>query len=148
MGDELYLEPNRRAQIVVLLTIVLAALLFASLDPLIKYITPSQSAASDEIKAGATLLLLLNICVNAIAIALSLIWIIYWCRIGYRSLRSGSYPPPGTIVIIRTRVRTGKQALINGWSAILFAAVMLLLCALLFYKEWLLTKLLLATNAF
>ena len=148
MGDELYLEPNRRVQIVVLLIFIVAALLLASLDPLIKYITPSQSAPLEEMKAGATLLLLLNISVNAVAIALSLIWIIYWCRIGYRSLRSGSYPPPGTIVIIRTRVRTGKQALINGWSAIIFAAFMVLLSALLFYKEWLLTKLLLATNAF
>jgi hypothetical protein len=38
---------------------------------------------------------------------------------GYRIIRSGSFPPPGSKLIRPPRIETGKTALLRGWVAIL-----------------------------
>ena len=133
MGDELYIEPNRKTQIIVLLVIIFAALIIASIELMVSYLTPSLTAPLEELEAGARLLLLLALCVNVAGVVLSVIWVVYFARIGYRTFKFGNYPPPGAIIVFRTKVRTGKEAVISGWLSILFAVMMLLPVALLVY---------------
>ena len=140
MGDELYLEPNRKAQIIVFLMFVLAAAILALLEPTINRITPSQSAPLEELEAGARLLTLLALGTFVIGFIVSLIWVAYFGRLGYRALKLGSYPPPGTIVVFRTRVCTGKQAVLAGYLSISFAVFIGLFAVLMGYATWLLTS--------
>ena len=145
MVDDLYIEPNRRAQIIVFFVIILVALLFASLSPIVNYLTPSQSAPLEELEAGARLLTLLALGANILGFIISLFWAVYFARKGYRTLKLGSYPPSGTIVVRRTKILTGRQAIRAGYLSISFAVLMALFTLLIGYKIWLLTKLWLLT---
>ena len=145
MEGDLYIEPNRRAQIIVFFVITLAALLLASLSPIVNYLTPSQSAPLEEMEAGARLLTLLALGATIFWFIISLFWVVYFGRKGCRTLKLGSYPPPGTIVVRRTKIRTGRQAISAGYFSISFAVLMGLFTLLIGYKIWLLTKLWLLT---
>ena len=138
MGDEPYVEPNRKVQIIVLLIFVLVGAMVALLEPMIDRITPSQSAPLEELEAGARLLGLLALCACVIGFLVSLLWVAYFGRLGYRTLKLGSYPPPGTIVVFRTRVRTGKRAVLSGYLSISLAVLTGLFAVLMFYGIWLL----------
>ena len=124
MVDDLYLEPNRKAQIFFLVTIIIAAILYASLDPIINSLTPSSNSPLEELEAGAKFLNLLALSTNIIWIIISLFWVGYFSRKAYRTLKFGSYPPSGTIVIRRIKIQTGRQAIIAGYLCILFAVLM------------------------
>jgi hypothetical protein len=141
MGDELYLEPNRRAQIIVLLQFVVGALLLVSVYPIINYLTPSPRASLEELEAETRLLRLLTLGIVVIAFIISLFWVRYFGRLGYRALKLEIYPPPGTIVVRRTRVRTGKQAVLAGYLSISFAVLIgLFIAALIGYEIWFFTS--------
>jgi hypothetical protein len=140
MGDESYLEPNRKAQYIVLLMLVLFAVIVALFEPMIHRITPSTSAPLEELEAGGKLLVLLALGTFVVAIAVSIFWAAYFARLGYRTLKVGSYPPPGTIVVFRTRIRTGKLAVLSGYLSIAFAALLVAPMVLLGYATWLLTS--------
>ena len=139
MVDDLYIEPNRRAQIIVFFVIILAALLFASLSPIVNYLTPSQSAPLEELEAGARHLSLLALGTNIVGFIVSLLWVVYFGRKGYRTLKYGSYPPSGTIVVRRTKILTGRQAIRAGYLSISFAVLMGLFTLLIGYTIWLFT---------
>lgn len=138
MVGELYVEPNRRAQIIFLLMIIVAGFMLASNDSIINYLAPSRNAPVEEIRSETRLLLLLAISVNFVAFALSLAWTAYVSRLGYRALKLGSFPPPGTIVVFRTRVLTGKQAALTGYLCIMVAVFSGAFAVLMGYATWLL----------
>ena len=50
---------------------------------------------------------------------IGLLWVVYFARIGQQSLRTGVYPPTGTVVVRRTRIRTGKEAVVLGYLSIM-----------------------------
>ncbi|MEQ1589662.1 MAG: hypothetical protein ABL902_04835 [Gallionella sp.] len=142
MVDELYLEPSRKAQIVFLLVIILAALLFASINPFIDYLTPSQGASSEDLKAGARLLASLALVPQVIVFLIMLFWAAYFGRRGYRTIKFGIFPPVGSIVIWRTKIRTGEQANLEGRTSIFMAVCWGLFALLEIFKIWSLAKLL------
>jgi hypothetical protein len=92
-----------------------------------------------ELEADARVLLLLTLGTAAVGFVLSVGWIAYFARLGYRTLRLRSYPPPGTVVVFRTRIRSGREAMLAAYASIAFAAVMVLPLVLLSYLTWLLT---------
>jgi hypothetical protein len=61
----------------------------------------------------------------------------YLARLSYRILHFGKYPPPGSVVFFRTRVYTGKQAVITGYVFILASAVVAANAFLTGYVIWL-----------
>ncbi len=138
MGEELYLEPNRKVQILVLIMFVLVAAILALLEPTINRLAPSQNAPLDELAAGVRVLVLFALGILVVGFTISLIWVAYFGRLGYRALKLGSYPPPGTIVIFRTRVQTGKLAVLAGSLTILCAVLAGLVAVLMVYAAWLL----------
>ena len=145
MVDDLYIEPNRRAQIIVFFVIILAVLLSASLSPIVNYLTPSESASLEEWEASARFLTLLALGANIFGFIISFFWAVYFGRKGYRTLKLGSYPPSGTIVVRRSKIRTGRQAIHAGYLSISFTVLMGLFTLLIGYKIWLLTELWLLT---
>ena len=147
MGDATYIEPNRKAQLVVLAIIILGVLLLISIDPLINYLMPSQSASLEEIKASNRIFFALNTCATLIGLTACLFWAYRFFRIGHRSRKIGSYPPPDAIVIFRTRMRTGKHALAAAWGATIYGIFMVLFACLLIYRQSLLYKLFVVANA-
>jgi hypothetical protein len=137
MGDESYLEANRKAQFIVLLTFLSVVVIVVSLEPLLYRVVPSISASLEGIEASGRLLLLLALVSHVASFALSLFWIVHLVHAGYRTLKLGSYPPPGTMVVFRTRVRTGKEAAVSGYLSIAFAVLMIAPIALTAYVTWL-----------
>ncbi len=136
MADDLYLEPNRKAQIIFVLVIILGILLFVSVDPILHYLTPSQGAPLEDMKAGVRQLNFLGLGVTTIGLIIQLFWVSYFGRQGFRTLKQGRYPPADTIVIRRTRIRTGKYANLAGYLSIAFAILMGLLAIQIGYILW------------
>jgi hypothetical protein len=145
MVDDLYLEPSRKAQTIFLLVIIFAALLFAAINPIINYLTPSQSAPLNELETSARLLTLLALGSHILTFFILLLFGAHFGRRGYRALKQGSYPPSGTIVIWRTKIRTGRQAILDGYSSIALGVFWGALALFEVYKIWLLAKLWLFT---
>ena len=137
MTDELYLEPNRRAQVVLLVLLIVGGLSIALIEPLFAYLTPGKSATLEESEGGGRSLMLVSMGTFFVFVILSVLWAAYFARLGYRALKSGSFPPPGTMVIARTRVRTGRVALISGWLSISLGVLFSVSAALLGYFIWL-----------
>lgn len=138
MGNGSYLEANRKAQLVVLLTFLFVVVIVVSLEPLLYRVMPSFSASLEGIGTSGGLLLLLTLVSHVVSFALSLFWIAHLVHVGYRTLKLGSYPPPGTMVVFRTRIRTGKQAEVSGYLSFALAALMIAPIALTAYVTWLL----------
>ena len=120
--------------------LILFAVMVASFEPIIHRIAPNTSAPLEELEAGGRLLVVLALGTLLVTIAVGLFWIAYFVRLGYRTLKLKSYPPPGTIVIFRTRIRTGQQAAISGYLSIAFAALIVALLVLAGHATWLLTS--------
>lgn len=137
MNDESYLQPSRKAQIIVLVVLILMALIVASLEPVLKHVTPGKSATLEELEGGARLLAILGLVTFSVACVVALTGAGYFARLGYRAMKLGSFPPPGTIVVVRTRIRTGKQVLLSGWLSILFGVLMIAPAVILGYLTWL-----------
>ena len=56
-------------------------------------------------------------------LVLSVVLSPYLWRLGIGAISMSRYPPPGTLVVIRTRVMTGRFAQIQGWAALLLAVL-------------------------
>ena len=145
MGEDLYLEPNRKAQINLFLIIIFAALLYLSIDPIVNYLTPSPNASLEELQVGARRISFLGICVRVLNFIIALYWAADSGRKGYLTLKLGTYPPPGTTVVRRTKILTGKQAVHQGYISILFAVLCTSLTILSGFTVWLSIKIWLLT---
>ena len=60
MADQLHLEPNRRAQVVLLLLLVVGGLIIALGEPLFDYLTPGKSATMEESESAGRSLMLVS----------------------------------------------------------------------------------------
>ena len=143
MGDELYLEPNRKAQVIALLFlafVVIIATIPTFIEPTIDHIVPGRNASSEELETRIRLLVPIVFGTLAANLVISLLGVGYFCRLGYRALKFGSFPPPGTMVVFRTRIQTGKLAVIAGCLTILCGVILGLLAVLTVYAAWLLIR--------
>jgi hypothetical protein len=119
--------------------VVLVVTLVAIVELSIDRITLSPNASVQELRAGTRLMTVLVLGMLVVGFIASLFWVTYFSRIGYRALTLGMFPPPGTIVVRRTLVRTGRSAAFAGYGAITFAFLMGLFAILLAYGTWELT---------
>ena len=137
MAEDLYREPNRKAQLTTLVVAATFAIVVLSLEPLAQRLLPAPDASLEEIEAGATLLKILADSIILIAIPFGVLWVGYYVHLGYSTLKHGIYPPPGTIVLARTRVRSGRQASVTGYVLVVFAALIMAGLVLAGYGLWL-----------
>ena len=134
--EDLYLEPNREARKTAILCFAAFALFMVSLIAWIQQQVPAPNASTKEIETFlefvASFALLFTIASSPIA----LLSAFYFFRIGQQTLRTGVYPPTGTTVIRRTRLRTGKQAFALGYLSIAFSVLLLASFALVGVGTW------------
>ena len=138
MAGDSYVDPDRKAQIIVLLLLLLAAAALALNEPMANWITPSDTAPLEKQEAGARLLIMVALGTSVVAFGLGVFCVAYFVRLGYRALKLRIFPPPGTMVIVRTRVRSDKDAMLMGLGSILFAVAALFPVTLVSYAIWLL----------
>lgn len=141
IGEELYLEPNRKAQVILLLVLLLlfmlTLLLPTSRDAMIDHFAPRQDAPLEEIISQTRVLLTLTISALLVIFAFFLASAAYFARRSYRILKLGSYPLPGSVVFFRTRVYTGKRAVLVGYLFIFLSALMVAHSFMTGYAIWL-----------
>ena len=58
-----------------------------------------------------------------VAICLAVLCSYYIGHMGFRAITSGEFPPPGALVIQRTKVRFGWRARLAGWVSIALALI-------------------------
>ena len=140
MDDERYAEPSKKAQFVLLAILVLVALVVASLEPTITRLAPSSSASQREFDSGIRELTLIGLGTLVVAFIASVWGVTYFGRLGFRALKLRTFPPPGTIVVRRTRIRTGAQATLAAYCALAFAGLLSVLTILDAYVAWVLAS--------
>jgi hypothetical protein len=140
VDSERYVEPSRKAQIVLLAILVLVALVAASIEPTITRLAPSPSAPQQEVDSGIRELTLVGLGTLVVAFIASVWGVTYFVRLGFRALKLRTFPPPGTIVLRRTRIRTGAQATLAAYHALAFAGLLSVLTILSAYVAWVLAS--------
>lgn len=121
MSEALYIEPNRKARYFMWFTVILFVGLRLLLEPIDDYFTPAQDSSLEDKEASLILSYKFLIGVFFIELILGIIWAIYCGYLGYRTLMLRRFPPSGLIVVFRTQIRTGKQAIKAGCFSILYA---------------------------
>jgi hypothetical protein len=135
-----YIQANLKARIVsfgyIVFMILIAMLLMYGLDDAI----PQENASQDELRQStASLGQQINIfAVFTLIHAIFFCW--YFVRLANSSIRTGKFPPPGTWVIVRTKIRTGKSALVSAYASYFLAVFMWLPVAIPVYLKWILGK--------
>ena len=140
MDDERYVEPSKKAQFVLLGILLLFALIVASLEPTIARLTPPSSASQRELDSAVREITLIGLGTVVVACVTAVWGVTYFARLGFRALKLRTYPPPGTIVVRRTRIRTGAQATLYGYHALAFAGLLSAFTILSAYGAWVLAS--------
>ena len=134
--EDLYLEPNLKARKTAILCFAAFAVLMVSLIAWIQPQVPAPNASTEEIEAFLEFVVSFAIVFTIASSPIVLLSALYFARIGQQTLRTGVYPPTGTTVIRRTRIRTGKQAVALGYLSIAFSVLLLASFALVGVGAW------------
>jgi len=117
----LYLTPSRKAQVLLLLVTLFGFFIFAITQWLSGLPLPASGASREAldnyahtVSRGTEILL-------GASIIFAAVWSYYMGRMGIKGLACREFPPPGTSVILKTRIRTGAFAVLSSWLAILIA---------------------------
>jgi hypothetical protein len=131
--SERYLEPSRKARITLAVIAVFGLAMPVSAKLITNHLMPGQGASLKELEAAANLFGILARVTIVLAFGLMLAAAAYSGRLGYRSIKHGIFPPPGTAVVRRTLIRTGKQAYQQGYLMLLLAGAFALCAAFTIY---------------
>lgn len=139
-GDDQYIQANGNARLVlagyVALMLLIAFLLLYGLDRATPPENVSQKVLDQSIESLDQLfnILLIITLIHAVFFC----W--YFVRLATNSIRTGKFPPPGTWVIVKTKIRIGKRALVSAYATYFLAVFMWLPVAIPLYLKWLLEK--------
>ena len=133
MNGERFIEANRVAQAILVAVLLIGIAIFASKELLVNRWLPGAGATLEELTQF--LIASLVFCVSA-----AMFWSFYFGRMGFRAIASGEFPPPGTLVVRRTKVRFGLIARVSAWLSIAFALISWLPVALLAYVLYLVER--------
>ncbi|MCP3673468.1 MAG: hypothetical protein GY829_03200 [Gammaproteobacteria bacterium] len=114
MSDTKYIEASWTARFILIALVSIAIIsYFWSIELGTSELASEQRTLQQLEESNARLdrtNVILEIIISVLFLAIS----IYFMQIGIRSLKSGQYPPPGSRVIVKTKVVTGKSALGNA----------------------------------
>ena len=140
-NDEgLFIQANWKARLVLTGYVLLMLLIAISLIYEFDRATPPEDALQKEFhRSIESLRHLINI-----LLVITLIHAVFFCwyfvRLANNSIRAGKFPPPGTWVIVRTEIRTGKRALVSAYATYFLAVFIWLPVAMPVYLKWILEK--------
>ncbi len=127
MNNERFIEANRTAQIT---AIVVAAIAILAASPWLGNLPMSDEEAAQVWER-------FHVAIVGACVGLAILWSLYFGRIGFSTLATGEFPPPGTLVVRRTKVRFGSVARLAGWLCIGFVLMIWLFVALMAYAVYL-----------
>jgi len=127
VNDERFIEANRTAQVI---AVVLVAITLFAASEWLENLPMSDAEATRTWER-------FHVVGFGVSVAVAFLWSYYFGRIGFRALASGEFPPPGTLVMRRTKVRFGSLARVSGLLSIALAVMMWLLVALMAYAVYL-----------
>jgi len=130
VNDERFIEASRVAQAIVLAMIVAGVGFFAASAWLANHWIPDGGASLEEIARIGERFLVASLGFGIVAAAC---WSFYFGRIGFRAIANGEFPPPGTLVVRRTKVKFGSTARVSGWLSIALAIIVWLPLAIAVY---------------
>ncbi len=119
MSEELYHEPNRKAQIRNFYFFAFCIAFPVLIKFLLPNIAPGSNATAEEREIFMVFLKYFMIGIYVIYVIYLLHLAISMFRMGYCSLKLERYPPPDAILPFRARIYKGKQAI--SWSYISIA---------------------------
>jgi hypothetical protein len=140
MNQERYIPASRTAQILLLIMVIIGFLIFAVIHWLSGLPMPPPGSASAALDGYVHTVKQATWILFAVSIPISAAWSYYMARMGYRGLVSKEFPPPGTLVVTRTRIRTGRTAVFSSWLAIVMAVVFWSPVVILWYSLFLIDK--------
>ena len=121
MSEAQYIEPNQKARIFMWFSIILFMGLNFLILPISDYLSPSQYASINEREENTRLAFKLFFGGYSLQLILVGFWAIYFGGLGYRTLKFKNFPPPDSIMFIRSHLLTGKKAIKAGYLSIIFA---------------------------
>jgi hypothetical protein len=138
MTDSLYVEPNRKVQIILVLTIIAAGFVFASVDTILIHFRPTANASKEDIEIWTSQLSFLLFGMLIVFLVVQICCICYLVCQGFRTLKQSRYPPIGAVVVWRTRVRSARAAKIMGFLTIGFSIALAFTAIQVCYVFWIL----------
>ncbi len=120
-----YIEPSSRARWILAALVglmVLAYLAFQRL--LIGDFSPTENPTDLDVQSLTDALILTTGTTALVSFCISIAATAYLWRLGRRALSSSQFPPPGTLVVKRTRIARGKLAKIEAWLSILLGGIL------------------------
>lgn len=132
-----FLEASQNAKriAVVLLILVIAAGFL--LIPWVGSMDPGDEASMDELARAMQDVKFAGRVIVGSTLLLWAIGAVYFVRLGYRTRKFGQYPPPGTMVFRRTRIRRDADARLIGGLCYGVAIIALIPVAVAAYTQFL-----------
>ena len=140
VDQERYIEANRTAQILLVALVIIGIIIFAISMWLSGIPVPPEGAGRVLLDRYADSVLLGTWTLLVISVPFSAVWSFYLARMGVKGLACGEFPPPGTLVALRTKVKVGIMARVSNWLALAMAIAFWLPVSILVYSLYLIGK--------
>jgi hypothetical protein len=141
MENDGYVEPSTSARVLLVIYIALLALLVFLAKTEIDYLQLTDGSTSEQLQDSIRSLRNLIHYLLIVTVLQAMLFSPYFVLLGYRSIKTGRFPPQGTRVIKRTRIVQGKKATQSAYVSFVFALVTWLLVLFPLCLEWMLTVL-------
>ena len=125
MEENLYIYPTTKGRMIFGALVIIGILVLIFLNLFIQSI--------DELQADIEYLNSTSLTLSVTSILFSLVFAGLSLRKGKKTIKIGQFPPPGTLVFIKTKIRYGKFALWQGVGCYILGVVYLLLASFFVY---------------
>ena len=138
MESDQYLYPTAKGRIVQGAILIIALLVIIFLKSFVQSLSPpeNENTTIEELKADTEYLnsISLTIAVTSIIFCLGLAG--FSIRKGNETIKKKQFPPPGSPVFFKTKIRSGKYALRLGIGCYILGVVYLALVSFFGYLIW------------
>lgn len=119
-----YIEPSTKARWISAALIGLSVLGYLAFQRLlIGDFAPTGNPTQSDVQELTEALIVTTGATALVSLCISIAGTIYFWRLGRRAIASSQFPPPGTLVVKRTRIATGRLAKIEAWLSMLFGVI-------------------------
>lgn len=118
MQSDRYVEPSRGAGRVLGAAILVVGGVMVFAWTWLYVFLGAKGASQEALEAKLQTLEIASSVLGGFAALIAAFGALYTGRIGFRTLLHGQYPPHGTTVITRVKIRVGQEARIWGWLSV------------------------------
>ena len=140
MNEGKFIEPSNKARFFLLGYIVLLALIVFYLKTEFDNILPAGNASQEQLDMAIASVGKMIDYLLLFTVLQAILFSAYFVMLANQSIKSGQFPPPGTAVVKRTRISTGRKAFFSACLAYLIAVFMWCLILIPQYLKWILAQ--------